>query len=60
MIGRDLRTIREACGVTMGELADALEWKLTALSDKEREVSPLSDSHVAEVVAVLCHGLPYL
>lgn len=53
MIGRDLRTIREACGVTMGELADALEWKLTALSDKEREASPLSDAHVAEFVAVL-------
>lgn len=53
MTGRDLRTIREACGVTMGDLADAMGWCLSALSDVERDVSAAHDDDVRWYVAVL-------
>lgn len=36
MTGRDLRTLREACGVTMGDLADAAGWTVVRVSDMER------------------------
>lgn len=36
-----MRTIREACGVSMGDLADALGWSLPMLSDKERGERPV-------------------
>lgn len=41
--GRDLRAIREACGVTMGDLAAELDIGLTAVSDRER--GGLIDEH---------------
>jgi len=46
MTGRDLRTIREACGVNMGELADEMGWRLPMLSDAEREEFSLREDQV--------------
>ncbi len=40
MTGRDLRTIREACGVTRHELADALGWRLGSVNHWEAEIVP--------------------
>lgn len=53
MRGRDLRTIREQCGTTMGDLADELGWSLPTLSDKERGAIPVSIRDVEIYVAAL-------
>ena len=53
MIGRDLRVIREACGVTMGELAASLGWSVTHLSDVERETWSVTVDEVSMIVSDL-------
>lgn len=62
MIGRDLRVLREACGVTVGELADAGGWAPTTLSDGELcsgEVSrEFSDEYLAALVEILRPRMP--
>lgn len=40
MTGRDLRTLREACGITREELAAVLEWRLGSVSYWEAELVP--------------------
>ena len=40
MTGRDLRTLREACGVTREELAAALEWRLGSVNYWEADTVP--------------------
>ena len=53
MIGRDLRTIREACGVTMGELASAAGLLLPFVSDVERGVRDIDVVEVDLWIAAL-------
>lgn len=40
MTGRDLRTLRKACGVTREELDSALGWKPGAVAHWESEIVP--------------------
>lgn len=40
MTGHDLRTIREACGITREELAAALEWRPDSVAHWESEAVP--------------------
>lgn len=53
MIGRDLRTIREACGVTMGDLASAAGLLVPFVSDVERGVRVISSAEVDLWIAAL-------
>lgn len=53
MIGRDLRTLREACGVTMGELASAAGLLVPFVSDVERGVRDINAAEVGLWVAAL-------
>lgn len=39
MTGRDLRTLREACGVTREELAPAMRWSVAELDELEADGS---------------------
>ena len=56
MIGRDLRTLREACGVTMGELAAALVLGIEKWSADEDGVH--TDAWSAYVAARAALGRP--
>jgi len=53
VIGRDLRTLREACGVTMGELAASLGWSVSHLSGVERETWSVTGDEVSMIVSDL-------
>ena len=53
MIGRDLRVIREACGVTMGDLAEATGMRVSFISDAERGVRDIDAVEVDLYVSTL-------
>lgn len=53
MIGRDLRTIREACGVTVGDLAYALGWPVSLLHNVERVQRHALDVEAVVVLSAL-------
>ena len=53
MIGRDLRTIREACGVTMGDLASETGMRVSFISDVERDTPGFGVAEVDLWIAAL-------